>query len=169
MAIIDCDECGNEVSDKAVTCPHCGAKVKKKMRPVEKFLAATLSVLVFLVFFSAGSEDGAETQTTAEKSAPEPECTTRQCIADEYMGYAVGPCKREVERRAKYGVEWDDGFLVVTLSGYKFDESGKIISYFGDKVRFQNGFGAWSNMVYQCDFDTETESLIAVDVMEGRL
>ena len=25
MALINCNECGREISDKAVTCPHCGA------------------------------------------------------------------------------------------------------------------------------------------------
>lgn len=25
MALIKCSECGNEISDKAVVCPHCGA------------------------------------------------------------------------------------------------------------------------------------------------
>lgn len=27
MALISCDECGNEVSSKAETCPNCGAPV----------------------------------------------------------------------------------------------------------------------------------------------
>ena len=30
MAMIKCSECGNEVSTTADSCPHCGAKVKKK-------------------------------------------------------------------------------------------------------------------------------------------
>lgn len=30
MALIKCPECGKEISDKAVSCPNCGAVVKKK-------------------------------------------------------------------------------------------------------------------------------------------
>lgn len=30
MAMIYCPECGKEISDKAVSCPNCGAVVKKK-------------------------------------------------------------------------------------------------------------------------------------------
>lgn len=30
MAMINCPECGREVSDKAASCPNCGAVVKKK-------------------------------------------------------------------------------------------------------------------------------------------
>jgi hypothetical protein len=29
MALINCSECGKEISDKAVACPHCGAPVEK--------------------------------------------------------------------------------------------------------------------------------------------
>ncbi len=30
MALIKCDECGKQVSDKASACPHCGAPVEKE-------------------------------------------------------------------------------------------------------------------------------------------
>lgn len=30
MALINCPECGKEVSDKATTCPNCGTPLKKK-------------------------------------------------------------------------------------------------------------------------------------------
>lgn len=30
MSIINCPECGKEISDKAASCPNCGAVVKKK-------------------------------------------------------------------------------------------------------------------------------------------
>lgn len=30
MALIKCPECGKEISDKAASCPNCGAVVKKK-------------------------------------------------------------------------------------------------------------------------------------------
>lgn len=40
MALINCSECGREVSNKATTCPNCGAPVKYKniyvSRPVQK-------------------------------------------------------------------------------------------------------------------------------------
>lgn len=31
MALIKCSECGNEISDTADRCPHCGAKPHRKM------------------------------------------------------------------------------------------------------------------------------------------
>lgn len=44
MAMIKCSECGNEVSTTADSCPHCGAKIKKK--------EANNSVLDILCLFS---------------------------------------------------------------------------------------------------------------------
>lgn len=32
MALIQCPECGKEISDKAVACPHCGAWLNAKTR-----------------------------------------------------------------------------------------------------------------------------------------
>ncbi|MFI4940353.1 MAG: zinc ribbon domain-containing protein, partial [Burkholderiales bacterium] len=29
MALINCDECGNQVSDKAVACPKCGNPIAR--------------------------------------------------------------------------------------------------------------------------------------------
>ena len=29
MALVNCSECGTQISDKAATCPHCGAPVVK--------------------------------------------------------------------------------------------------------------------------------------------
>lgn len=169
MAIIDCDECGNEVSDKAATCPHCGAKVKKKMRPVEKFLAVTLSVLVFLVFFAAGSDEEPTTQVDNEPEEKIEECTTNACLADDHMIHASVVCKRQIERHAKYQAEWTDGLFEMIFARYSFNEAGDVISYFGDKVKFQNGFGAWSNMIYKCEYNIETGSVVGTEVEEGRL
>ena len=33
MALIKCNECGNKVSDKALTCPNCGAPINQKEEP----------------------------------------------------------------------------------------------------------------------------------------
>ncbi len=33
MALIECPECGREVSDKALACPHCGNPIAPAERP----------------------------------------------------------------------------------------------------------------------------------------
>ncbi len=46
----------------------------------------------------------------------------------------------------KFDFEWTDGL------GEKFDRAGNDagITYMGNFVQFQNGFGAWSIMNYEC-------------------
>ena len=34
MAIIKCPECGNDISDKAATCPHCGVNVQAELHRI---------------------------------------------------------------------------------------------------------------------------------------
>ena len=43
------------------------------------------------------------------------------------------------------------------------------LTYFGDQIQFQNGFGAWQNMIYQCDYDPVNKKLLNVKVYPGRL
>lgn len=35
MALIKCPECGKEISDRAVSCPHCGYPIKNLSREKE--------------------------------------------------------------------------------------------------------------------------------------
>lgn len=35
MALINCSECNNEVSDRAVACPKCGCPISNKVEPVQ--------------------------------------------------------------------------------------------------------------------------------------
>ncbi|MGO9370696.1 MAG: hypothetical protein ACLQBD_01190 [Syntrophobacteraceae bacterium] len=36
MALIECQECGKDVSELAAACPHCGAPVRQGVQTVEK-------------------------------------------------------------------------------------------------------------------------------------
>jgi len=36
MALIQCPECGREISDKAASCPHCGYPIQEKQEKQEK-------------------------------------------------------------------------------------------------------------------------------------
>lgn len=47
MAMIKCPECGQEISDKAKKCVHCGVRVKK--RNTKKFIIIFLIIFVLLI------------------------------------------------------------------------------------------------------------------------
>jgi len=36
MALINCPECGNQISDKAVSCPHCGTPIAAIQSDISK-------------------------------------------------------------------------------------------------------------------------------------
>lgn len=46
MSLIKCKECGDQVSKKAKTCPHCGAELKKERKNIG-WLSAIIIIVVF--------------------------------------------------------------------------------------------------------------------------
>lgn len=61
MALINCNECGKEVSTIAKTCPHCGAKQPKKSIWPKVLLGLVITVVVFVASgIYAGHRQSAE-------------------------------------------------------------------------------------------------------------
>lgn len=48
MAIILCPECGKEVSDNAVSCPHCGYQLKETVHETNHGCLIFVLVLILL-------------------------------------------------------------------------------------------------------------------------
>lgn len=79
-------------------------------------------------------------------------------------------CKDPIERLAAHDVKWTDGTFDLKFSRLKWkDKAEGIITYVGDKVKFQNGFGAYSPMIYECDLAADNKTVLAVRAFEGRL
>lgn len=174
MALIKCKECGHQVSSKAETCPNCGVTIKAK--PTQYGCGTVILIFIVIFIWIGVFTDNSSTPTTssstAEPATPAPQepCTTDACYADDNMAYAAGPCKRAIERYAKHQAEWLDGWTTPLFSKYSVsNEGGRLVTYFGDQVKFQNGFGAWTRMTYLCTYNPETKAVIKVLVEEGRL
>lgn len=45
MALIKCHECGQEISDNAKSCPHCGYKTENR-KPIFDFLNDTMNFII---------------------------------------------------------------------------------------------------------------------------
>lgn len=181
MALTKCKECKKEVSTQAKTCPHCGVK-----DPGVK-LSDMLIGLVFLVVIGWGAvallsnDEPEENATTEEPAAPTktPEqiaaelaaCKADiQCWGDKYNIEAGIRCDEHVERMASYNFEWTDGWMEPKFSHFRWlDSETGTVTYIGDKIKFQNGFGAWQNIVYECDFDPELRQVLAVRGEPGRI
>jgi hypothetical protein len=71
---------------------------------------------------------------------------------------------------AKNNFEWTDGLLEPKFSHYRWkNQDAGEVTYIGDKIKFQNGFGAWTYHTYECDLDASGETVLAVRAQPGRL
>jgi len=73
MALVKCKECGEEVSNKAKTCPKCGAKAPKKTS------AFTWLVLIFIIFiiYSVSQTPTTPVHSVSSSSSPKPLVTRK--------------------------------------------------------------------------------------------
>jgi hypothetical protein len=92
------------------------------------------------------------------------------CWGEKAATVATIRCPALVVRMAKHDSEWTDGWLETKFSRYRWaDKKAGVVTVIGDKVKFQNGFGAWTPMIYECDVDPATETVLDLRVREGRL
>jgi len=93
-----------------------------------------------------------------------------QCWGDKHGIGASIACRPYVERLAKYQFEWTDGWLETKFSRFRWrnKEKGQL-TYLGDRIKFQNGFGAWQFAIYTCDYDPISGVVMNVDASPGRL
>lgn len=120
----------------------------------------------------AKAEAAARAQQEREKKMAEDNAckTSLKCWGEKYMVGATVACVSGIERMAKYDQRWTDGMLEPKFSHYRWRDQGRgLITYIGDKAQFQNGFGAWSNMIYECDYDPTTDRIADVRIRQGRL
>ena len=96
--------------------------------------------------------------------------TDLECWGEKHALSATFASQKIIEKHAKYQFEWTDGWLGVKMSRFRWkNKSRQTLTYFGDQIKFQNGFGAWQNMTYQCDYDPINEKVLDVRVYPGRL
>ncbi|MFE1572194.1 zinc ribbon domain-containing protein [Comamonas odontotermitis] len=178
MAIVYCRECKKEVSDAAVTCPHCGiAEPGKGAKPKPTTKDSIIGLLILcgivggLVFACSDSKEekaAAAAKVEADTAACKKDL---QCIGDKASMVAARPCAAAIERLAKGEVTWTDGTLESKFPRFRWlDESKTHLTLLGDKVQFANGFGAKINIKYFCQVDMSGDSPIVLNVnaMEGR-
>lgn len=172
MALTKCKECGKEVSSSATKCPHCGvsnpAVTAKAMLVGFAAVVALIGGCLTYVTTSGGDD---------EKKAEDPprlsdaECMKDlQCWGDRQSISASVRCQEPIEKLAKYSHKWTDGVLEPKMSHFRWanKEKGQV-TVIGDKIQFQNGFGAFQNHIYECDYDPTLQAVLAVRARPGRL
>ena len=91
-----------------------------------------------------------------------------QCWGEKHIVYAESACKPLIEGYARYSYEWTDGIGQSNFDSWHMTvDTDHEIFYYGSKVRFQNGLGAWQRMRYICHYrpGEEIHNGIAVNVV----
>lgn len=122
----------------------------------------------------AAAEQARKEQLAAEaKQQAEEEARCRadlRCWGEKHQLEASIVCKGLVERLALNSFQWTDDWLEPKFSHYRWqDKAAGIITIIGDKIQYQNGFGAMINHVYECDYDPDNGRVIDVRAQRGRL
>lgn len=150
---------------QAVAQAEADKKARAEKRAAEKKAEAEKQA-------QAEAEKKAEAERLA-RAAAEKEANCRnelQCWGEKHISAASVYCANQIERLAQYSHEWTDGFFESKMSRFKWlDKKAGTLTYFGDKMKFQNGFGAWQHHIYQCDFDPAGNAVLFVSAMPGRL
>ena len=78
MALVNCKECGVEVSDKALDCPKCGAKLRKPKRSFfgklvkYSFIGFNILMLIWMITGMGASAEAIDSaKTEAERMGAE--------------------------------------------------------------------------------------------------
>lgn len=170
MALKPCKSCKHQVDTSAKTCPNCGVANPgvTKGQTIGGLVILGIIVAVGFSMCSGGGKDEAE-----QKTAKVDEATCRkdlQCMGDKYTVAAGVYCKDPIARLGQYSARWTDGTFEPKMSHFRWQDKGQgIVTFIGDKIEFQNGFGAYQKHIYECDFSTQDSKVLAVRAEPGQL
>ncbi|MCM1512591.1 MAG: hypothetical protein NC112_05730 [Oxalobacter formigenes] len=89
------------------------------------------------------------------------------CMAKKYQPVFDADCRTLIEslaeKSARYEYKIEYGLLTSPYSRVKFtDKKKSILELYGNKIKFQNGFGAWQKVGYTCRFDIDKKKVTGV-------
>jgi hypothetical protein len=96
------------------------------------------------------------------------------CEGEKYRPDFLEVCPDIIERQARYEVRWtnhifEGRFLPIVQWHGKNGRQQGLVDFEGDKVQFQNGFGAWQNYYYICTFDIVKKQIVDLKLKPGHL
>ncbi|WP_243671887.1 zinc ribbon domain-containing protein [Paraburkholderia kirstenboschensis] len=137
-------------------------------------MIAGVAIVFAAIWAIGGSGSGSSPGGSAEKPTPKPaeeQCKQDDlsCLGNKGIVGASVYCPRQIEQMAKHSVKWTDGTFEMKFSRFRWANQNGEITYIGDKAEFQNGFGAFTPVIYQCDMAADNKTVLDVRVVEGRL
>jgi hypothetical protein len=115
--------------------------------------------------------DAEQAKERFEASKKEENCKADlKCLGEKSLSYASGDCRQFIEHLAKNDFQWTDEWYQPKFSHYRWgDRDRGIITYIGDRIKLQNGFGAWIRSTYECDYDTQAKKVIDARAWAGQI
>ncbi len=98
-----------------------------------------------------------------QRAKVEEENRKKELASIRIIAEAKYPCQKAVESNARWSHEWTDELLESKFHCYTSDDMSYVVCT-GDKVKFQNGFGSWSNMNYRCRYDATKDEVESIEV-----
>lgn len=142
-----------------------------KKESIKARIGTSVAVLFFaflLIFTGSDSKEELEEQAKLEACKQDPKCwkeKQEEVFYEKNKGKAQILCQPMVENHAQYSFEWTDGFLEPKFSYYRaVSLRNETMIIMGDTIKFQNGFGAWQNMKYECKYDAKNNKLLSAQV-----
>ena len=68
MSIVNCTECNKEISDKAKSCPHCGAKKKASWLWLKLLIGIPVGLFLLMMFIGWMSSGNSSGSSSSAKS-----------------------------------------------------------------------------------------------------
>jgi hypothetical protein len=143
----------------------------KVSTPVGCVVMLLVIVGIALLTGLCGSNSATSTTTTSAPKVSDAECRkTLACWAEKHTADAAVRCRGPVEMLAKNNFEWTDGMLEPKFSHYRWkNQATGEVTYIGDKIKYQNGFGAWIIHTYECDLDASGQKVTDVRASPGQI
>jgi ribosomal protein L40E len=130
VALKSCKECGNQISDKAESCPQCGAKQPKKTSLFTKIILGLIIFTVILSFIGNNDENNNNNNNVAESSEPKKE---------NKAGVLLFMAQEKIKASAK-----DPSSLV--FNPLKLNQETKYGAVACAEVNGKNSFGGYTGM-----------------------
>ncbi|WP_339425097.1 hypothetical protein [Pseudomonas proteolytica] len=178
MLKVKCSSCNAKVVSTDKKCPECGIENpgKGKVSPFEALVSLAMIPLMFWGVISLKNVvvewyDQKVVSSVKADAARDLTCKRDlQCWAEKHIGNVEVDCGPAVERIAKYSSRWTTTSMQMKFSSFRWKNRESLtVTYFGDRIEFQNGYGAFQVMTYSCDYDPASKKVLAVSVTPGRL
>lgn len=160
MALTKCKQCGRHYAQTAEVCPYCegrGPKGGEAGGVLTAMIGTAAIAVAVLVLHDVGS-----TGSSA--------CDDLACLSARHIDGAAWACTAPIERMAKYEHRWTGAISRAEFSHHQWaSRHPQVIRYMGDRLQLQNGFGAWRNYVYECDYRLRDGAVVDARAWPGKL